>query len=232
MKTCLFAPCYLDGLDPAKSERLDRVKRWINYHWAIRDKLGFDRIFLSDDCSDWVKVASLGGTILNEKLEVIQRQDDFLTVVRYEPHLSGGGQWNYSYCWKALYVMRDLMKKYGYEKAITIDTDGFVLTERLASYVRGLDEGWTAFWVRTYSFPTAEFHVLCPSGMYQFEEFLIPHYMAHQGKYMEMALPFTRVERGFNCDRWGEGRHPQKPDMDFYSQAPVNIPLTFNMEGR
>lgn len=230
-RTILFAPCFLDGNDDSGSSRLERVRRWLSYYSNLKKELGFSRIFLSDDCSDAEKVLSLGATLYDEELNIQRKANsEFASIVRYSPRLYGGvgSVDNHAYCWKALYVMRSIMEKFGYDKAITVDTDTFILSHRLAHFIRDeLNEGWTAFWIPKYGFPSAELHVLTPSGMHQYREFTTPHYMAHQGKRMEMAMPFTRVVKDFVGDRFGEDKAYQVPEMDYYSQAPLDIELEY-----
>jgi hypothetical protein len=233
MKTLLFAPCYLDGKDWQGYERVKRIQDWLFFHIQLKDQLGFDEIWMSDDCSDPENLEATGASIWNDKLQPMNGGNPrigLVNIVSYrKPLVSGGGSCvNYPYCWKALYVMRSVMERFDYSKSITLDTDAYVLSQRLASYVKSLKSGWTAFWINKYNFPSAEFHVLTQPALHQFEDFTEPPYMAHQGKLMETSLPFTNINRDFICDRFGEQGVQQHPQMDLYSQYRGDVKLAFH----
>jgi hypothetical protein len=52
--------------------------------------------------------------------------------------------------------------------------------------------------------------------------------MEHCGKKMELVLPFTEINKDLNCDRFGETNDLVTVDMDFYSQASVDVQLKFD----
>jgi hypothetical protein len=230
MRTALYAPSFLDGIDPSGAQRIDRTHRYLKYYRALKDELGFDRIFLADDGSTPHLTGALGGTIFEEDLSIGQLGHPDLFILTRRQHLGipRNTDWDYPCYWKNLYETRKVFEIFGYDKVITIDTDGFVLSRRLAEYIRELRSGWTAFHERKWNFPTAELHVLCRgNGFERFDRFTYPHFMTHNGLLMEKTIPFTYVEPQFNCGRYGEDRHPQTAEMDFYSQAPADIELHY-----
>lgn len=224
MKTVLFAPCYLVGDDALGNSRFERTKRWLQYYDKLRDELGFHSIYLCDNASP---------------PELMQRLRDESGVTfkghSFENHLSGGGYRLYPYCWRALYATSLMFN--AFEKVITIDTDGFLLSKRLAEFVKARESGWTAFHEQLHSFPTAEFHILCQDAWWVYREFTQIPFMGHMGKLMEESLPFTEVRRDFDVERSGEkfelvppGRTqvaPPRPEQDFYGQASLTTELVF-----
>lgn len=217
MKTALFAPCYLDGKDPSGSDRIERVNRWLDYYRAIKDQLGFDQIYLSDDGSSFenyqrLKVGTDLRFLLNSKLE---RQG-----------FPGG--LDYPWCWRAFWQMKVAIEC-GFKKIIMCDTDTFILSPKLAHFIRALSSEWTAFHLGKYDFPSAELHILCEDAFPLYTVWTGGEFMKKNGLMMERDLPFTKINRDFNFDRWGEERLPQLPIMDAYSQAPLDVELRYDM---
>jgi hypothetical protein len=147
-------------------------------------------------------------------------------VLRAEPSLTGGGHVRYPYCWRHLYQLKPIISL-GFEKIICIDSDAFILSRRLAHFVRDLSSGWVAFHERKHNFPTAEFQVLCKDAFWIYQDFTAIPYMAHMGKLMEISLPFTDIRHEFFCERSGEDRKAQTEGQDLYAQASLGTELKF-----
>lgn len=218
MKTAIIAPSFLDGLDPSQSSRLARTIKWLIYYQKLKGNLSFEDIFLSDDGSSDSSRAALSTTASG-------------FVVLSHPKLSrqGSVSCDYPWCWRALFDMRSLIE-FGFEKIIMIDTDTFVLTQRMVNYLNALRSGWTSFHLQKYDFPSAELHILCEDAFPRFLEYTKGDFMALNGKLMERELPFTKVVREFVFDRYGETRTPQTAEMDAYSQTPLDVPMKFGMK--
>lgn len=213
MKTALFAPCYLVGIDPSGSSRLERVNRWIRYYTKIQRDLGFQNIFLSDDGSP---------TELLDQLE----EDPWVFENKHLGKRGNGNGVDYDYCWRALWDMRKIIE-IGYEKILMVDSDTFTLNYNISQFIRDKKTGWTAFGIKKYGFPSAEIHILCQDAFSLFMEYTKGDFMDKNGTLMERDIPFTEVVRYFNVDRYGENRTLQNPMMDIYSQAPVDLELHY-----
>lgn len=211
MKTALLTASYLKGVDPSGSDRMARLKRFLTWHhWPFFFGMDF---YVSDNGSP----------------EHLRAQvPAWVTLLRHQEHLERTGeQHGYIYCWRHLYAIKILMQL-GYEKIIFLDSDCFIVSRRMQDYVMSIHNGWEAFWIPKYNFPSAEFHVLCQDAFPIFNAFTSVPYQRHDGKLMETALPFTRINRDLFVDRWGEDWTPQEKWMDAYCQAPVGLPLEFN----
>ncbi len=207
MRTALLTGSYLEGNDPLGSDRLHRMRRWLAWHGSM-----FDDVYLSDNGSPEHLVAQLPG---------------YAKVLRYQNHLSRMPQENgYVYCWRHLYTIKILIQL-GYDKIVFLDSDCFIVSQNMLDHVKRVETGWEAFNLPKYSFPSAEFYVLCRDSFPIYEAFTSVPYPRHVGKLMETALPFTRINGGFKVDRWGETRVPQSPWMDCYCQCPTDHPLKF-----
>lgn len=236
MKTAIFAPSFLDGFDNFGGDRLIRTIKYMDWYEPLLGKLGASRIFLSDNGSDPSSVHQLDCDVLGatesfhcrdlKNLRAISGSKT--TVLWFQEKYSRGPEFEYPYCWRNLYAVKILIG-FGYEKIITIDTDGFIVSPGLTDYVRNSQSGWEAFWIKKYRFPSAEFHILNKDSFSHFMEFTTPHFMTYNGRCMEAELPFTRVDRFFDCDRYGEDRTPQHRGMDFYAQCPVDFEVKYNL---
>lgn len=236
MKTALFAPMFLDGNDPHGTPRLWRNTRYIQYYQSIQPQLGFDTIYFADNASSIENLKMIGGRIDFEDTPGKSLfNDDFpnstgVHIFTYRDRLHGGMGWvNYPYCWRALYFIQKLILR-GYEKIITIDSDGFITSRRMAKYVKDLKSGWTSFYCPRHNFPDCSIHVLCADQFWAYQEFTWVPYMTHMGKLMETSLPFTHVERGFNTDRFGEFRSDQPEGCDYFGQAHIKVKLEYGRD--
>lgn len=109
----------------------------------------------------------------------------------------------------------------GFAKVVHVESDAFVVSQRLRRHIDGLDEGWTAFWCPSHGFPEITLQVMAGAGLPAYRAFCasVPH-AALVGRPYEEQFPFTRIERGFTGDRYGE-RLPYVPvEADYVSQAP------------
>lgn len=216
MKTCLFSSCYLEGTDAFGGARLARHHKYVNYYRPLKDVLGFDHFFFSDNGSS------------PEKLKLIEGND--VTLFRNTPSLvrgTNGGE-DYPYIWRAFYDIRKIIEGGQYKKIVCIDTDAFILSKKLADYVKDLNTGWTAFKVQKYGFPSAEFFILCEDSFKAYMEFTSGHFLDNNGKVMERVLPFTIINDAFNVDRYGEteGKQPDE-SIDLFGQCRVETEVSF-----
>jgi hypothetical protein len=232
LRTVLYSACYLEGNDSFGNSRLERTERYLKYYRAIKEEIGFEKIFLLDNSSTWENLKKLGGSVYDENnrsITIFSPSDLF--VYRCRDHLERGNSSgeDYPYCWRALYFINTLIDQYRYEKIISIDTDCFVVSNRLAQFTRYCVSGWHTLYCQKYKFPEASFHILNQDAFPVLEKYTEDrNFMSRNGKVMiERDIPFTKVHKQFDCDRYGEDRIVQKKGMDLYAQAPLDIKLTF-----
>ena len=224
MRTAMFTPCFLEGEDALGNNRLSRNVRYIDWYSKIQHDIGIDSMHFSDNNSHYSLIESL------------QQSANSLTNIPVFIHtnakrLKGSQGWEfYPYCWRALYLGRALIESGKYDKLVFCDSDALVISRRLSLFVKDLSSGWIAFTERRYTFPTAEFHVLCRDEFDLFMEFTSVPYITYSGRIMERTLPFTEVitSSRFHAQRTGEYRLPQYPGQDLYCQAQLTIPLIYN----
>jgi hypothetical protein len=209
----LATPCFLEGKDLLGNDRLARNQRYLDYYEQC--PLGVDHIVLLDNASSPERIAKL-------------RTFPQVGLMRFDERLKRGpGPHDYPYCWRALWAYQDLIKA-GAKKIITIDSDGFVLSERMAKYIRECNSGWVSFYCESGKHPESSIHILNEDTFSIFYSYIGEPWTTKVGTMMEHDLPFTHVETKFRCSRFGErGAPPQDDTMDFYAQAPLSVPLQF-----
>ncbi len=242
MRTALLSACFLEGKDPVGNNRYHRNVRFVRYYREHGCKLGIDQMFLFDNASSVARcgdlVEQLGNAVVLHEGERYERKRFIwfkeyfpppqLMVYRFSQRLEHGpGQYDYPYVWRAMYAARMLIHL-GYQKIVFIDSDHFVLTNSLAAWIREQRSGWSALWCTTWEFPESSLSVLCEDAFPLFLEYTSKSWPERSGVCMEKSLPFTHIENGFNCGRFGEkGAPPQDATMDAYGQAPLTVDLQF-----
>ncbi len=213
MRTCLFTNMYLRGNDPSGNPRIDRAIKFLDYYYARN--IGFDQIYVTDNGGQSKEIAWLIHYFPHIKL------------IRH-PYMERGRGHDYLPCWRTTHDYQIAIHD-GFEKLILLDDDAFILSTRLLKHVNELKSGWEAMYCPKWDLPETGLSILCKDAFPAYFEFLkIPYANRnHQDNLIENILPYTKVNKDFNCDRWGEDRAPQARGMDAYFQCPVDIPMKF-----
>lgn len=223
MTTILFSLCWL-----GEPWRIERNLKWLEFNRKLKTELGYDKIVFVDNASTFSDLALLKGDVYNSNFELLQQGGSDLDIYRFEEHIPRTGIWEYPYCWRGVDFLKQIITHYKADKVIGLDTDFYILTPKLADYVRNLDAGWTSFFNHKYGFPEAAIHVLCKDSIDRLMNFPIPSYTHYNNQHMEWLLPFTQVlKTEFTGDRYGETVTQQTPEMDYYGQWQPGVDLIF-----
>lgn len=233
MKTALVSPCFLEGTDALGNDRFARNRRYLDYYLENAEELEIDEIHLFDNASRLSFVAELSpGTVMMEPhsngwIKAVLGPEK-TTLWSFAQRLERGPRENdYPYCWRALYAIHQLIGQ-GFEKIIQIDSDGFVLTRRLARFIRECNTGWQSFYCPRGGWPESSIFILNRDAFGLFGHFTDKPWEQQIGPKMEEALPFTAVSFDFVCDRFGEKPRESWPqEIDYFGQAPLDIQLRF-----
>lgn len=217
--TVLFSLCWLGDTDQERKNRLERNLNWLEYNRAIKNELGYDKIILLDNASLLEDLNKLNTSIYTEDGAPIKEIESDTIVYRFNNHLPRVNMWTYHYQWRGMEYLQNLIPKKKINKLLLIDTDMYVLTSRMAHYIRDLNTGWWTVWCKKYGFPETALHVVCNDAISSFLSFPIPSWSHYDGKVMENLMPFTHIEKNmFKGDRYGEILKKQEPEDDFYGQ--------------
>jgi hypothetical protein len=206
MKTLLYSTSFSKSLETWDNH----FGRWINH--LENSNLEYDQILLVDDGSpilpswDGVEIIQEGNLpdTVPDSLAVIYHHEHNLG---HNPPLKDGDPpidspgWFRSYMFAAQYAA-----KYGFEKIILIESDAFLISDRIQDYVNNLTDGWTTFWCPRHQFAENNIQIMAGSSVQDFINWnlLAEPYEKYKGIYPEYFTPYTNVVKDFNGDRWGE----------------------------
>lgn len=185
--------------------------RWIN---ALENSnLEYDQIFMIDDGStvlpEWEGVEVVSADNLPETCPqsrgVIFHFDKNLghrpPMKPEDPPIDSPG-WHRSFMFAA-----ELAQRYGFEKILHIESDAFLISDRLQNYVNGLKQGWTTFWCPRHNFPENNIQIIAGSSVKDFIDWnnrREDYDIVYKGKFPEFYVPYTDIIKDFHGDRWGE----------------------------
>ena len=122
--------------------------------------------------------------------------------------------WVRSFCFAAHYAAAN-----GFERVLHLESDAFLISERIQQFVNAVTDGWVGFWCPRYNRPEGAIQVIAGRSLRTFGAFAACGREALAGVEIETALPFTRVERGFRGDRYGEYLDHVPRDAEWSAQT-------------
>jgi hypothetical protein len=175
-----------------------RQRRWLDHHLAL--PLERDAVFVIDDASPW------------------RPTDADLAVLDAVPASLPAGP--------AAFVYRfELARALGCTRIVHVESDAFLLSRKIVDRINALDDGWTAFWCPLYNFPEPALQVIAQDSFDAMASVAARGLDALTTSLAEFSLPFTRVERGYAGNRYGEtrGRIPGYADYACQVNSPAMI---------
>lgn len=211
MKTLVYCTAYANSNHAWNA----RYRKWID---AIRaTSLAFDQLLLIDDGSpvvpswDDVNVVSSLDTDVGSARCVLHHFH-----IRLGNDMGPWPGWNRSFLYTAGYA-----RQHGFEKAIHVESDAFLITNRLCQYFNSIQDEWVTLWCPRYSMPESGIQVMAGKGLEMFVAFAEKPHSERIGKTAELGFPRTRVEQSFIGDRYGEYLDHIPADADYVMQASV-----------
>jgi len=226
LKTMLFATCYAGNDDD-----LTRYRRYIDYYLPRLGQLGAQRIVLIDDGSDKELLEQLGYPVykIGEKRpELPKTLLADVTIFSFEknygrPCLTIIPGWWRSFTFSAVLAVR-----YNLDKLIHIESDSYVLSDRMFEWIRENNKVWASPYTWKYWYAETAIQVV-PRKKIPFlhdfwalgREYWFKNTIANIQYIPELVLPIEYCEKHFKGDRWGE---------DWYkNQIPLDADYTVNM---
>src|SRR5438105_3236112 len=130
MNSLLFCTSYIDKNDISFHPL--RYMKWIDYYSKIKEGLGVDYIFIIDD-------GSPDPTLEHSSLvEILSAKDDLpaelskkINIITFKEHLGRLSQGEHLGWWRSFTYSIKIAEKYGFEKIIHIESDFYIVSERL-----------------------------------------------------------------------------------------------------
>jgi len=176
----------------------NRYLRWYRYY--RQSQLGNTPLVLIDDGSPFLPEDA--DTHMCKPDNWYRPQRHQLNIVRFEQNLGRQSLTSYPGWWRSFLLAPELAKRAGCRKIIHIESDAYILTERMFSLIENINEGWTTFWLPTYQMPETAIQVICED---QFDNMLaIWNHSDINRELAENILPFTQVVKTMKGDRYSE----------------------------
>lgn len=190
---------------------------WLKFYREIQKELDIDIIYLADNASSL------------EDLDKLEKSDDFI-IHRFDTRITRPSFFDYNYHARAVFHMRDVILKYDPERIILCEHDFYLLNSKIINYIKSSTSGIEVFYCHKYGFPESGLFIINRDSYPAFLEYTKGDWKdMYLNLQFENVFPFTKINKDFVGDRYGEGDQPQTEAMDYYSQA--NTPsrkLIFN----
>lgn len=217
--TLLFCTSYMDSPDAWKR----RYGPWVDYYATI--PLARSATFLIDDASSYLPEdprLAVGDDLpsnLDNAPFHLHRFANRLgrgTAAEHWPH------WGW---WRSFLFSVKIARRYGFRKIIHVESDAYLLSRSIVDYLNRLDAGWTAFWCPRYEMPEAGIQVIAEDQFAAMEQLAETDVRTLAKKLAEYCLPFTRVDKSFVGNRYGEYRQTIPGYADFACQIADPVAL-------
>jgi tetratricopeptide (TPR) repeat protein len=215
-KTLLFCTAYATGNNVWE----DRYRRWLD---AIDvSSIEYDQEIMIDD----------GSPILPQwpDVSIAHDLDHYPTdarqvLISLAPHLGRLGMFNVPGWYRSFSTAAKIAVRFGFDKIIHIESDAFIISERLQRYINLSDEGWISLWCDTHAVPETGIQIIAGTGLHAYSEFARQPHEVFVEKSFEKTIPFTHVERGFRGGRYGEKLNYVPRDADWTMQRYNVLPV-------
>ena len=198
MKTLVFCTAWSTSIDRWHN----LFGRWINH--LENSELEYDQILMIDDGSPILPEWD-GITIINEG-DMPEHCEDYAVIYHFKENLGRGEELEYPGWYRSYMFAAEWAEKYGFDKIVHIESDAFLISERITTYVNGLENEWTTFWCPRHDFPENNIQIIAGSSLNDFiawKNEKIP-YEIYKGRCAEFYTPYTSIVKAFYGDRWGE----------------------------
>ena len=214
-KTLIFCTSYADNHD----QWSQRYRKWLDF--VKKSSLERSQILIIDDGSpvlpDWndlsvYKEPNLPDTPKTE-----------CALFHFNSRLGRRGLLDYPGWYRSYTFASTWTKQYGFNKIIHIESDSFIFSERLISYINQLYTGWTSLYCPSQNLPENCIQIICEDQIKKFLKFSRHDYdINFANKPIELLMPYTNIEKGFIGDRYGEliGVSSLPKDIDYAANIP------------
>lgn len=215
----LFCTSYINNIS-----HLTRYKRYLNYYLPRLEKLGAGRIILIDDGSPrrWLKKLGLKIYNANRLPKTIEADS---CIFHFPDNLGRPLLTLIPGWWRSFSFAAVLGLEYNLKKIIHIESDAYVLSDRMMDWIKTTSDEWSSVYTHYYYFAETSIQIIPRKRMpilFQFwklgKEFWFKNGCADIQYIPEFVLPIRNVNKtDFKGDRWGEdwytGEIPE--DADF-----------------
>jgi len=239
LKTALFATCYI-----GKPEQIERYRHWLKFYSERTGKLGIQRIILVDDGSRMDYLSKLGLPIIKieeHKNGSFPELTEPAYIFRFPDNLGRPETTIIPGWWRGFSFMSIFALHYGLDKLIHIESDAYILSDKMLKYMKEETDNWKSFYCFYYQYPESAIQIIPKISIKNwfniqpnknnfeliFKQFFLPAnkfwYKDNIGnaQYIpEYCLPFDEIIKDFKGDRYGE---------DWCKEIPEDIEYIVNI---
>ena len=221
MRSFIFCTSFISNQNDNLSSA--RWERWIRFYDERKHLFGAERIFLIDDASPVENISS-DIHVIDAEVPLPTELPDGPVMFRFNNHFGRHSMTIFPGWWRSFTFSSQIAKHYSFLKIIHCESDAFVLTNKLASYIKHIEAGWVSFWCPRFNFPESAIQVICRDSLADFEKFyLYGRSLWVQGVFPERIFPFTRIEKRFIGDRYGEYMDDYPYHVDYVCQSSARM---------
>jgi hypothetical protein len=195
MKSILFCTSYIPDIEAWE----DRYKRWLDYYrHAPIDAV---KKILIDDGSPFLPPADMIETVAHTA--PLSNTGDNV-MIRFDNNLGRQSTSAYPGWWRSFLHSISVARELGADRIIHIESDAFILSQRLADFINQTQSGWHVLWTQRHHLPETAIQVICRDQFDQFEDFKARYPDLNFPDMAERLLPFSSINRTFKGDRYSE----------------------------
>ncbi len=219
-KTLVFCTSFSSDAGEDRAQWQGRYRRWLDA--VLGYDLRRDGVLIVDDGSatlpDWPDAHRIDE---GEPLS----SDAPITLYHFRRNLGRRGTLDFPGWFRSFTFAAEFARANGYEKVIHIESDAYLLSDRIVRAIDDYADGWLGFWCPRWHFAETGIQVIAGTGMAQFERFARLRYSTFTGRALETLMPFTTISRAFDGDRHSEYASEIPADADYSMQVGPEIAL-------
>ena len=194
MRTLLFCTAYAQNIDVWNF----RYKIWYEFYQSL--ELGEVQIY--DDAS------STRPDYLSEK-----------EFVSFLERLGRQGLYSYPGWYRSFSSAIAFAYKNHFDKIIHVESDAYILSKELISFVREISSGWNVLWCPHHNLPESAIQIIGKDEIPSAYAFTRKPYSDYRGQCLDQILPYTSIHTRFVGDRYGEFSESIPLEADFSCQT-------------
>lgn len=157
MKTFLFCTAFLNNETAPHCKQ--RYLLWLYYYMPKLKQLGVDYVFLINDGQEDICLREDIGVLPADNLPSVLEYE--VNIIYFKDHLGRKDIIDFPGWWRSFTFAHVLSQKYDFQKIIHIESDFFVLSGKLFSFIKKTREGWVSLFCNHYNFPETAIQVIC-----------------------------------------------------------------------
>lgn len=200
MKTLLFCTAYF-------GQSIDRYIDWVNYY---KEKLPDCEMLLVHDGP--IDVDLKNKLFLETEYYINDNNlKEFETKLLHQHPV-------FPSWWRSfMYALKK--GKTSYDKIIHIESDAYIFSKRLLDYLDTANSGWISLYSKKHGLPESAIQIINKDAFNRIDD--MPE-MWHFEKIAEFGIPFTKIEKSFIGDRYGEDNKLPRHSIDYACQWSLN----------